>query len=41
MSTYTKPTVTKIGAITVKTEGGWTWQDFELMSKRGCGSGGN
>jgi|GEM_PF-5721665 len=39
MSNYTKPTVTKIGSIVQKTEGGWTWQDIEVMSKRGCGSG--
>ena len=41
MSNYTKPTVTKIGAISVKTEGGWNPQDMEVYSRRGGCSGGN
>lgn len=34
-STYTKPTVTKMGAVTVKTEGYYTGSKMEIMSFRG------
>ena len=36
---YVKPTVTKMGSVTEKTEGGYLWVVWELMSKRGGGSG--
>ena len=32
---YAKPTVTKMGSVTEKTEGGWIWVISEVMSKRG------
>ena len=32
---YTKPTVTKMGSVTEKTEGGFIFVIAELMSKRG------
>ncbi len=37
--TYVKPTVTKMGSVTEKTEGGWNYVVWEIMSKRGGGSG--
>lgn len=36
---YAKPTVTKMGSVTEKTEGGYNWVIYELMSKRGGGGG--
>ena len=32
---YTKPTVTKMGSVTEKTEGGYILNIAEVMSKRG------
>ncbi len=37
--TYVRPTVTKMGSVTEKTEGGYNWVVWELMSKRGGGGG--
>lgn len=38
---YTKPTVTKLGSVTEKTQGGWNWVVVELLSRRsGAGGGG-
>lgn len=36
---YAKPTVTKLGSITEKTQGGIYFVVSEIMSKRGGGSG--
>jgi hypothetical protein len=36
MQQYSKPTVTKLGTVTQKTEGGYKWEVNELMSKRGA-----
>ena len=36
---YSKPTVTRMGSVAEKTEGGYTFVVIELLSKRG-GSGG-
>lgn len=36
MSNYTRPTVTKLGAVTEKTQGGWTLCRWEVFSKRSC-----
>lgn len=36
---YAKPAVTRMGSVTDKTEGGYTYVIIELLSKRG-GSGG-
>ena len=32
---YAKPTVTKMGSVTEKTEGGYIFNISEMMSKRG------
>ena len=34
MQQYTKPTVTKLGSVTEKTEGGWKWEVNEILTKR-------
>lgn len=36
MQKYAKPTVTKLGSVTEKTEGGYKWEVMEIMSKRGA-----
>jgi hypothetical protein len=41
MSNYTKPTVTKLGTITEKTQGGWAWVRAEVISKRSSMDGDN
>jgi hypothetical protein len=33
---YTKPTVTKLGSVIEKTQGGWNWVVLEVLSKRGA-----
>jgi len=33
--TYAKPTVTKMGTVTEKTEGGWKLEQMEVFSYRG------
>ena len=35
MQKYAKPTVTKLGSVTEKTEGGYIWEVMEVMTKRG------
>ena len=34
MQQYTKPTVTKLGSVTEKTEGGFKWEVTEILTKR-------
>ena len=34
MQQYTKPTVTKLGSVTEKTEGGLKWEVIEILTKR-------
>ena len=36
---YTRPTVTKLGSVTEKTQGGWNQITLEVMSKRSGGGG--
>ena len=36
MQQYTKPTVTKLGSVTEKTEGGYKWEVNEILTKRGA-----
>ena len=38
---YAKPTVTKIGSLTQKTEGGISIKILEVMSRRNGNDGGN
>jgi len=33
-SQYTKPTITRMGQVTEKTEGGFVWNQLEVMTKR-------
>lgn len=40
-STYSKPTLTKMGAVTVKTEGYYTGTRMEIFSFRDAPTGGN
>lgn len=37
MQQYAKPTVTKLGSVAAKTEGGYNWVITELLTKRGTG----
>ena len=38
---YSKPTVTKLGSVIAKTEGGLVWEVLEILSRRAKGGGGN
>ena len=37
---YSRPTVTKLGSVTEKTQGGWNLTLLEILSRR-SGGGGN